>query len=318
MRLHPWIWFSLRCFVSVVFLFLLINAVDLGVVSNYVAHIGWTPFVVSTSVFLVALFINTVRWHILLVIQGGKVSLLQLFFYNLANAFYVVVLPGGKMSAELVRMYQIVSDSPDPHAAVRAASAAFIDRIIGFSVFVVIVVLFFLFHPSIVANVSPGFLFTTGGIGVLAFFSAFLISPTRLLGFLQFWIPSLQQFSVSELGGKYRTRLGLLVVTFVLSVAASITFALGVYAAAYALSLPLSYEIALVSYSIGMISSFVPITLGGIGLREGALVSALVALAGISVEAAAVISFVMLFASLATAVLGGLVELNRHFMKKTL
>ena len=316
MNMRQWIWFSVRCAISALLIYLLVNAVDLGLARTYLARICLAPFVIATAAFLIATFINTVRWYVLLVIQEHKVSLWKLFSYNLANAWYVMVLPGGKVSAEAVRLYQVMKDSYNPRAAVHAAAAAFIDRAVGFGVFVAIVVLFFTVYAPTLASVSREFLIAAGGVVAFLALSAIIVTPARIVRLLRLWLPFTEHFSMTELIKVYRSRPALMILILILSVVSTAIVAFGLYSIAQALSLAVSYEVALAALSIGMISSLVPITIAGIGLREGALAGSLVFLAGIPTEAAVVISFAMLFSSLGVALLGGLVEFHRHFLRK--
>ena len=307
-----WLWFFARLALTVALLALLLQALDAQEFFNQIGRVGALPFLWGALSFLVATALNTFRWHLLLNARRVLVPLRQLLAYNLSYTFYTVALPGGRLAAEAMRIYQIVRDHASSELRGHAITSAFLDRIVAFLSFVAIVAAFFMAVPKATAAFSLWALAVAAVvIATAALFAAG--PPAFLLRPLERFVPRAALSVFLDGSPTYRITVFGWMGAILFSLAADGVFALGAYAIALALGVTVSYFVVLAAFSIGMVAASVPLTIAGIGLREGAFAASLVALGGIPAESAAVISAVMLASSFAVVVLGGLVELKRHF-----
>ena len=90
---------------------------------------------------------------------------------------------------------------------------------------------------------------------------------------------------------------------------------LSAYAVTSAFAIPVSYFTVVFFYSLAVILIIVPVTVAGIGLREGGLAYLLVQ-AGGDPEKSLAASLISLAVLIAIAIVGGLIELRRHFFKR--
>lgn len=308
-----WLWFFARLGITAALLALLLQAIDLQEFLRQAREVGLLPFAGSALSFLVATTLNTFRWHLLLNVQRPLVPFRQLLAYNFSYTFYTVALPGGRLAAEAMRIYQIVRDHEERELRGHAIASAFLDRIVAFLSFAAIVAVFFIVVPKATAAFSLWALVVAAVvIATAAFFAfgppAFLLRPLQRFfprGALAIFLDSSPSYRVAPLAW-----LG----AAAFSLAADFAFALGAYGVALALGVSVPLFVVLAAFSIGMVAASVPLTIAGIGLREGAFAASLVALGGIPGESAAVISAVMLASSFSVVALGGLVELRRHFL----
>src|SRR3989344_5181078 len=109
-----WLWFGARFAITFVLLTLLLQAVNADSFFSQIRRVGILPFALGAASYLIATALNTFRWHLLLNARQILVPLRQLFAYNFSYTFYTVVLPGGRIAAEAMRIYQIVRDHASP------------------------------------------------------------------------------------------------------------------------------------------------------------------------------------------------------------
>ena len=309
-----WLWFGARFAITFVLLTLLLQAVNADSFFSQIRRVGILPFALGAASYLIATALNTFRWHLLLNARQILVPLRQLFAYNFSYTFYTVVLPGGRIAAEAMRIYQIVRDHASPELRGHAITSAFLDRIVAFLSFAAIVAAFFIFTPQAAATFSLwAIIVATVVVATAMLFAigppAFIVRP-----FERFLPRTVVSIFLGDSPSYRITLLGWIGAIF-FSLAADGVFALGAYAIALELGIYVPFFVMLATFSIGMVAASVPLTIAGIGLREGAFAGALVILGGISAESAAVISAVMLVSSLAVVLLGGLIEFHRHFLR---
>ncbi len=241
---------------------------------------------------------------------GSSVPTLALFQINLAAVFYGLLLPAGNVTGVLARFHQI---SRRGRAYAATAMALAIERLIATITLCAVGVLFWLLEwPS---GSWPALALMLGALAPLLALQGLLLTELRLAGRLRArlarWWPHRLASLRDALGRARRLPRSLLVQVFLIAIAIHLVGILAFGMVAAALQLPLSLLTIGWTRSAAILVTLLPVSLAGLGLREGALV---LLLAPYAVPAADALSYSLLcFAAtvLAIGLLGGVLEAVR-------
>ena len=310
--------FAIKLLVTAAIFWLLFSVVDIRAVVTHLSDVSVVVLVYAAFSYVLATYLATIRWSLLLSAQDISIPLSHLFTYNLSYSFYSVVLPGGKLAAEAVRIYQIVRDTGNQASREKIIIAALTDREVAVFSFVLVAAAFFLNSQEILAAGFPWWA-SYAAIPVVFLLGALAFVPLELLirPFGRILPPGIHSLatSLSRAFSVYRSRLDLLGGALILSLIMNAVIASGFYAIALSLGLTVSFFLIFAVFSVGMVAAMMPLTVAGIGVREGAFAYLLAAVSGASLESGLSVSLLALGASLAVATIGGFVELNRHFLR---
>ena len=311
--------FVAKIVITVFFVTLLYLAVDINDLWEHIRAIPLYAVVIAACAWGGATLVNTARWGALLRIQGLSVPLFRLLQYNLAFTFYTIVLPGGKVSAEAVRIYQIARDT-ETGMRERAALSAIADRMVAALTFVALSLAAAPLLLETLPTLPSWFLYGLVVSAVVVAVSVFV--PFELL---LFWssrfLPEVLRNPLSKIGSSFamfRRHPAELCFAFMLSVISALLMAGGVHVIVLSLELSVSFFATLAAFSIGTLAAMIPLTIAGVGIREGTFMYLFAAFAGTTLELGLSISLIALTASLAIAVFGGAVEFRRLFFKRIL
>ncbi len=314
------VFFAVKIVVSAALLGLLIYFVDARGILLYIYSVSPIVLVAASLFFLAGTLLNTFRWQSLLALQELTVPVWRLFSYNLSYSFYLFVLPGGRIAAEAIRVYQIGADyaAQDGSMRERAGISAIADRAIATLSFLVVASLVYIFDARIHSGIPLwfGLAAILGALVVFAaiwypiFDGALLFLVKKLPGIVRNFV----ERATSSLA-RYRVAPQALFLSLCIACVADVLFAASAYVIALGLGVDVSFSLILAAYMFGMVAMLIPITVGGIGLREGTF-AAVLSLGGVAPEAAVALSLLTLAASIAVSLLGGVVELHRHFLRK--
>lgn len=307
-----------KILVTAGFLFLLFWAVDIEVLWEHIKTVPLYALATIAFAWGSATVINTVRWSVLLRIQGLFVSLFRLLKYNLAFTFYMVALPGGKVSAEAVRIYQIVRDT-ETGMKEGAALSAIADRTVAALSFVALSLAAAPLLLETLPSLPSWFLYALMVSMVVVAVSIFV--PFELL---LFWfsrlLPEVLRGPLSQIGSSFRLFRQYpmkLCMAFACSITSALILAWGVHIIVLSLGVPAPFSATLAAFSIGTLAAMIPLTIAGIGIREGAFTYLFAAFSGTSLEVGLSVSLVALAASFLVAIVGGGVELRRLFFSRS-
>jgi uncharacterized protein (TIRG00374 family) len=278
-----------------------------------------TFYILATVLFLIFLLICNLRWKILLDSQGVFFTFWYLFKVYLLSWFFNNILPT-TIGGDVLRIAYTVpqsSSSTRPKTA-QAFAGTFVDRFVGFiGLFFFAFVVYFGWlansqdEKKYLGLVIAGFLTLTVLLGV--FFSR------RIYSFLS---RSFKKFTLFNLGAKidkayssiqnFRSALKELTLSFMLSLFVQLSLALVWYFCGLGISvrIPLKYYLFYIPI-IGVIT-MIPISIGGLGVRENLFVS-IFSLKGITKDEAGAISLLYLLVNFIYALVGGITFL---FLKK--
>lgn len=315
--------FLLKIAATAILIWFLLSKIDLPRFFFEMRNVGPISFLLAVFLSVVAWWINSLRWGALLEIFNVKIKSSRLFLYNLVGVFYGIVLPGGKITGDLARAYQIARD----HGGEREMKnqiflLSFIDVGMGLLGYVIFAGIFFIIgHPSI--NYLGSSSFIIGAILLLMMVLGLGFIFSNLFDFLikifvKIPLASLRKFSAFVLSVLIvcRERKYQLLKSLAFSLMGVLSGSAAIYAISESLGSGVSFWTIAFFNSLAIILITIPITIAGIGLREGGLIYLLVQ-TGLEPERAAALSFLNLFAIMTLASIGGLWEFYYHFLART-
>ena len=240
---------------------------------------------------------------------GMRLSTLDLLQINLATVFYGLVLPAGNVTGIIARFYRMSRREPN-YAAIAVALA--FERLVATLTLCLVGIAFWLADwPA----AWPALVLMIGALAALLAAYAVLLAPARPFAGLRrslgrWWPDRLTSLREALRHARDLSR-GVVAKVFALSV---LTHALGMLAyglVASALGLDLAFATVAWTRSAAVLIAILPVSVAGLGLREGALV---ILLAPYGVSAADALTYALLaFATtiLAVGLLGGLLEAIR-------
>jgi uncharacterized protein (TIRG00374 family) len=313
--------FAIKLALTGLILFLLFSAVDLGAVGEHITDIPLRTFAVAALCYVVATVVATVRWSVLLRVRAVQVPLRHLLAYNFSYLFYSLVLPGGKVAAEAVRVYQIVRDTNDASVREKVIFPTLLDRAVAVFTYALAALAVFLFVGTEALSELPfWFPYAVATLVVFIVLSVFL--PVEKI--LRPFVGSLSSLpgasvssSLSDALSVYRTYPLQLSVAVLLSLVMLGSMSAATFFITQALGFSVGYLPVVGVFAVSMIAAFLPLTIAGVGVREGVFAYLFSALTQVPLEAALSISLIALFSSHVSTLVGGLVEFYRHFMRRT-
>lgn len=291
--------------VSVALLALLLYTLDITRIGGSIREVRWWAIPLAVALQLLLFTLANIRWWVLLKYHAcgyRPVTLLAPYFIGV---FFNNVLPT-TLGGSLFRMYYIYRDS---HDAVIAASPIITERLLGFVAMIAVaaVIVSLLSHEvayvRVLANTLPWLL--VFAVTVLA-----LVGSHRTYRYVQAALTRLHRFKVIatilrivEAVHTYLAYPRLVAQVFAISVGLQVMTA-SVY---YLLGLGLGATVALLDYLVIVplvfMAATLPVSIGGLGVREAAAVSLFVA-AGMSPGHAGALAFLYLVVLLLSSVPG--------------
>jgi hypothetical protein len=232
------------------------------------------------------------RWGVILRVRGHRLKTRRLFIYYLIGIFFMNCVPGGGLSSDVARLIYADREVRDKPFVL---STLVYERLVG--------------------------LFTLLSIGFVAsamlmsdYFSSRLARLARSLG---------TRFRLERAGGgaaraleaisELRRHRKMLAATLGLSVVIRLVWGLGWFVVVQAMGLPLGLPVVFAFVSLVDLIRMLPISVGGLGVREWAIV-ALFAGAGIGREQALMFSFLAFAPMLLNAIVGGIIYTSRAWL----
>ncbi|TSC96864.1 MAG: membrane protein [Parcubacteria group bacterium Athens1014_26] len=316
------LFYFLKVAVTVFLIWLLFSKIDFLKFLKEIGSVKISYFILAFFLMLAVWLANTLRWKALLEIFDNKLSVFRLFLYNLSSIFYTTVLPGGKLAGDTVRAYQVSKDHQGAlHEKKRLFLLIFIDRAMGLLGLVLFLSFYFIFVFPAINILRPNSFFAGVLILLSSLFGILLVFSDKLdwliiflkkmpwvllRNFLTFVLDSLNICRVNKLK---------LLKSLMFSLISVFLSALSVYAMAMGLGLAINYWTIAFINSLAVILIVIPITVGGIGLREGGIVYLLIQF-GIDSTKALALSVLNLSVMMILALVGGLIEIYFQFLNK--
>jgi len=294
---------AVKILVSLALLGYIFAQLDWSALIAKAGTMAWWGLPLATATLLTALYLGTIRWAVLLRTHHPEYRANALFRPYLIAALFNNVMPSST-GGDLIRSFYIYRYSGD---AVSAVSPVISERVIGLVVMIGINVLAIYFTGSI--KVVTAGLWSTllialaGSIAVLT-----LIAIPATYWPIHRQLERLARFRIvaillrmGESTHGYLTKPGIVFAQLALSVAAQLLAILIYQILAVALDIDISFEVLLVVVPLALIMASLPISIGGMGVREITAVALFTRFGITETDAAAVALFfipVVILASL--------------------
>lgn len=289
------LFFIIKLTVSSILLYLVLSKAGTKEVFSLLKTINPLAFIISAFLYLIAQFFSTIRWKLLL---SERVNIKKLFSLYMIGAFFNIILPG-IIGGDAVKGYYLYKETGKGTSTL---ASIFMDRYIGFICLLFIGMLALPFGYNQLNNSKATLLLP---IFVLIFtISSLFVFSFRIGKRFRFLTNFYNYFH------HYRTQWKILLKTFLLSI---IIQSLNILAV-YIITLGINQKVSLLSYLIFMpliiVFTTIPISISGIGVREGVFTLFLGSI-NIKADVATAISLLW-FLSMVAGSLPGFIEYIRY------
>jgi len=279
--------FAKTC-ISTTFLYLILSKTDTEQVLSLLKHIQPLYFFSASLLYLVNAYLSSMRWRLFLL---EKQPLKKLFSLYMIGNFFNILLPG-LIGGDAVKLYYLYKDTKKMGEAV---GSIFMDRFIGFTalIFIGLFALFFGYENLIGTGIEWVIPLMVFGF----FITAFLIFGLRLgkrfgkvANFYDYFHTYLKKDKVMAF-------------SFLLSLLIQLVVFMSVYLITVSLGVDVAFIHILIFVPLIVVITSIPISISGLGVREGAFVL-LFGIVGIKDETAIAISFGWFLSFALTGLLG--------------
>jgi hypothetical protein len=290
---------------------------DFRTIASTLKDISIPLILLSAATHLYGIWITAFRWQTLLKTQGVRLSVLSLSSSTLVGQFFNNFLPTS-VGGDVYRAYDVTKKSDFPMSS--SISVLVVERLSGIIASAVFAAAaLFLGFTAIGGKsiVIPIIIFLAVSI-----FIFFLILNPNILGLhrLAKKVRFLQKI-LDKLSNVYNTFLSFknykwaLVKVLFFSLTLQFAVIINYWLASRSLGIPLNLEVFIFIVPVVSIISMLPISLGGIGVREGSLVFLMVSL-GAQNAKAAMCSLLLFAMLLVVGIIGGLIYALRPLLAK--
>jgi len=309
----------LRIVISISLIALLLSRANLSELAEALKSTNIWYLLFALLLAFSQVFISAYRWQIMLSPKAIQVPLRSLMSIYLVGSLFNKFLPT-KLGGDVVRGYELARFSGK---AVDSAATVLMERIVGFTALFVICWISLLFGFQrlegtstlpIVGAMSLAFVFS---LAVL--FNARLMDKTlSLTRFVKRWNLEDRLKKVYNSLHSLTASKGVLLCAFVLSLVAQFVGIASTFLISKALGLNVSFVYFLTVVPIIWVITMVPISIGGLGVREGAFVL-FFGQQGVSTENALLLSLLWWALTLVIGLVGGIIYgLGRYRRSTTL
>lgn len=300
---------ALKLLVTGVFIYWLLTLSDVNLVWRMITSAPLWVILSAISMMVLALLIGSLRWWVLLRHTAELIRYTQVLPSYYLGVFFNNILPT-TMGGDIVRTLHLSFRGMSTKALV---GSAIIDRTVG--LFTILVIGLVSIGLSSELVLERGDRLMLAGVATTGMAGIWLLFSTRFLNLIQHLATAYQHARVrkflletAQLCHSYISARGKLLA----AVGLTVLMQSAVIVTYYILGKTVGITLSLLTYAgiipLVFLAGAVPISLGGIGVREGALVGLLVTI-GIDTQMAIALSLLYLFVLLASSLPGGLVML---------
>jgi uncharacterized protein (TIRG00374 family) len=300
---------ALRAVISVALVGYLLATIDLG--ELFATLKSWNAVYFLVAVFLGVLrnVVLAYRWRTTLVVSRIQIPFLTLVKFYFVGAFFNLFLPTA-LGGDVVRGYDLAMYSGRRMGAV---TSVLIERIVGFFALACIALLALLLGSSEIndTTVTPIILVVCLGYFALTIIMFNVKVMKRLVGILKFiklWSVGERLDRMYDSLSAFTAHKTILWQCLALSIVGQTLTILAAYSLALAINLRLAPVYFFMVLPMIWIITMVPLSINGLGLREGAFVFFFTKV-GVSDSDALLLSFLNLSQMVALGLIGGIIYL---------
>ncbi len=309
-----------RLLVSVGLIAFLVYRLDLKEVGGHFGDLAVLPLCLAALADFGVIFVNSLRWRVLLGARGIRSSQARLLYYYLVGNFFSAFLPTA-VGGDVVRVVGL-SGGKDRRADVFAS--VLVERLLGFFVLLPLGLCAIPFMGR--ERVDWGVIVTVWAIAGLIFLVAFIVMlrpvARQLSRILDPLLRPFDRFKARERIERayeavvsYRCCRPALVKGFFISAISRLLWITGCYMVARAFSIDLDFPTLLLVVPIVELARMIPISISGIGVREATFV-ALLGQFGVPDSLAFAYSVVVYLVFMLFALIGGVLYAGGQFASK--
>ena len=298
-------------------IFILKAGVSISLLVIILLNVDWQTAVknlrnADLAILFVALVLNlaerlqlTYKWNLLIRVRNIIVSFGRLFLISSIGTFLGIFLPSS-LGTDVVRGYYLAKNNSEKSVTV---SSIFVDRVIGlFSLLLLCLISIFFTGDSLS---KFNFEIYIVGIFIVFVFAFYFFQKKETAIFLEKIIRHVKYQKLLKKGLKlhasileYKKFPKTLLITFVITLFVQITRILTFYFVALAFGVTVPFVYFVLFIPIIMLVIMIPISIGGLGVKEGTFV-AFFTIAGMSINDAVIISFTSSFIDMINTILIG-------------
>lgn len=295
LKLNKTFLIPLKIAVSTALLYYVLSKTGIQQVAGTLRNISIPAFLSAVLIYVFAQYISTIRWKLFL---PDGLSMQKLFSLYMIGSFFNTFLPG-VIGGDAVKGYYLYKETGKADLSL---ASIFMDRYLGFVALILICTIAFpfgfqYFHGSRVEWLLP---FTV----LSSIIASILIFGLRLGQRIRFLSAFYTYFHM------YRNQKNIMVKGLMLSVGVQLSGIVAVDILAYGLGQHIPVLAFLIFIPLIVLFSMLPISISGLGVREGAFVL-FFGLIGIKPEVATAISLSW-FLTISAAGIIGLIEYIRY------
>jgi uncharacterized membrane protein YbhN (UPF0104 family) len=282
-----WLRTSLKAIVSLGLLGFLFSKIDLPSVGHVLQNLHVGYFVLAWVSFFGLQFVGILRWQVMARVQGYRQSFGRLAAFYFVGLFFNLFLPTS-IGGDLGKCYYLAGGRSD---ILRAMTTILADRISGMTALLCITS----FALSLAGSVTVPVWMTAFILGATALLILGLFIPFAFPGFLRryelpyrYW--ENPRFMAASLAASFFIQLSVVIISMIIGLAVNV-------------SVPWEYYFVFIP--LVTVAGMVPISLNGLGVREGAYVYFLTQ-AGVANPQALAFAVLWLILNTSLNVLGGL------------
>jgi len=274
--------------------------------------------IIAFIFYFIAISFIVFRWGTLLKAHDFFISNRFLWQSALIGFFYNNLLPSSA-GGDFYRVYDIKQNKGIP--VNEGIASVVMERVIGtLSSIVLLIIAYFIgLFDYLTRNAALGLI--VSGLVIILFFIALFFPRLFKLNLLlnKFRIfskirPRLKEFHVILSGYRYKVKY--LIMSFLFTMLIQVFFFISYNSISLALGLELRFYVFIFIIPFVSLVSSVPVTIGGIGIRENALVFAVTSF-GIVQSQATLFSFILLAIILIMGMIGGIIYLFKNIFYKS-
>jgi uncharacterized protein (TIRG00374 family) len=297
----------IRVLVSASLITFILTRVDIREVWTALRSATLWLIVVALLVLFVRILVSAYRWQIMLSTKDIKVSVWLLTNYYLVGGFFNLFLPT-VLGGDVVRGYELARSS---RRVIDSASTVIMERILGFLALFVMCWACFPFGYHLLAGTSALPIVVATSLAFFAFTAVILNrrimrGVIALASVIKRW--NLQERLTVALGSLHSLAQcrAILVKAFILSAVYQFAGVVSTYLISEALTLNVPFLYFLIVMPVIWVLMMLPISISGIGVREGAFVLFFTQV-GVSEERAVLLSLLFFAVTVIIGLVGGVI-----------
>ena len=281
-------------------------------------RVAYLPIAVAAS--FVVIWLMAYRWKVILHTRGQSPGTGLLFGCYLIASFFTNFVPGGSASGDLARFIYVDRMIRDKAFVL---SSLVYERLVGmFTLLLVGLVATLISHGHV--QTTP--IYIAEAVFALAFIAISMLMSESISRRVAGVVESVaNRLRVGRIGAgaartilatsELRRRKGLLARTIAISIAVRLVWSAGCYVVSRAIGLPLSITLVFAFISLADLIRLMPVSVGGLGVREWVLVG-LLAGVGIGREQALAFSLLVFAPLYLNAIAGGIFYISQSRLRK--